>query len=270
MQNPGDPESFPGPRVLWLDPAHRAPTCSGVCAASGAPAPRDSALGNSRWVQKGHPFRPRSGRWRPLTAPPQPQTRILGASARAVLTTPDSLSFFLLRFPRLSRLSVHICLILSHRDSKTCKGIWRIGTKCAGSAQRGEGPGEGLPPPPGRGGPAGPREPLGTADAGARTGSKPPAAARVFTDVPATSACLKGRRGDPGDGTCPVSPSRAEEAAPCGLVSFQDTSFLFYRGLGFFQRNFSAFRESDRLQLCCKRSWKDDFNHHALVSAAVN
>lgn len=64
---------------------------------------------------------------------------------------------------------------------------------------------------------------------------------------------------------CPPAGQRKQR-----LVSFQDTSFLFYRGLGFFQRNFSAFRESDRLQLCCKRSWKDDFNHHALVSAAVN
>lgn len=37
----------------------------------------------------------------------------------------------LLSFPRLSLLSVYICLILSPHDSKMCKSIWRIETKCA-------------------------------------------------------------------------------------------------------------------------------------------
>ena len=48
--------------------------------------------------------------------------------------------FFLLSFPRLSRLSVYICLILSPHDSNMCKSVGRIETKCTRSPVSGEGP----------------------------------------------------------------------------------------------------------------------------------
>lgn len=50
------------------------------------------------------------------------------------------LLFFLLSFPRLSWLSAHMSSILSHCDSKMCKGIWRIETKCAMRVLHGVGP----------------------------------------------------------------------------------------------------------------------------------
>lgn len=73
--------------------------------------------------------------------PPSPWTR--GArpgSALCSLTSapgrsPHAGTHRFSRFPRVSRLSVYICLILSHQDSEVCMRIG-IGTKCASESCR--------------------------------------------------------------------------------------------------------------------------------------
>lgn len=87
-----------------------------------------SGRGDSGWVQKGHPFQSPAHRHSPLGPG---KAHLSGDSGRAALAAPNPFS---LSFPRLSRLSVYICSILSHQDSTTCRRIRRIETKCGARA----------------------------------------------------------------------------------------------------------------------------------------
>lgn len=97
--------------------------------ASGAPALRGPGLGNSPWVQKENPFRPRP------SLLPQAQVKPCRASGQAA--TPNAPLLLCHRsFPRLPPTPLPLQFTfsrfyLSHRDNKMCRGMWRIETKWA-------------------------------------------------------------------------------------------------------------------------------------------